>query len=97
MLTCSFVVVTIIEVIDIIVIIVSDIFVATVVPDDDHVPVSQKSYEEPRGDPSGTRTPPTPAVSPSHDPPPPAPPLLQRAMADPSEELKFPMFFYDAS
>ncbi len=60
-------VVSIIEVIAIIVIIVSDIFVATVVPNDDHVPGSQKSYEEPRDDPSGTRTPPTPAVSPSHD------------------------------
>jgi len=39
---------SIIEVIAIIVIIVSDIFVATVVPDDDHVPWSQESYEEPR-------------------------------------------------
>jgi hypothetical protein len=28
---------------------------------------SQESYEEPRDDPSGTSTPPTPAVSPSHD------------------------------
>ncbi len=37
------------------------------VPDDDHVPGSQESYEEPRDDTSGTRTPPTPAVSPSHD------------------------------
>ena len=50
-----------------IVIIVSDIFVGTVVPNDDHVPESQESYEEPRDDPSGTGTPPTPAVSPSHD------------------------------
>ncbi len=49
------------------------------VPDDDHVPGSQESYEEPRDDPSGTRTPPTPDVSPSHYPPPPAPPLRQRA------------------
>ncbi len=74
-------VVTIIEVIATIGIIVYDILVATVVPDDDHVPRSQESYEEPRDDPSGTRAPPTPAVSPSHDPPPPAPPLRQRAMA----------------
>jgi len=74
-------IISIIEVIAIIVIIVSDIFVATVVPDDDHVPGSQESYEEPRDDPSGTSTPPTPAVSPSRDPPPPAPPLRQRAMA----------------
>ncbi len=59
-------IISIIEVIAIIVII-SDIFVATVVIDDDHVPGSQESYEEPRDDPSGTRTPPTPAVSPSHD------------------------------
>ncbi len=51
------------------------------VPDDDHVPGSQESYEEPRNDSSGTRTPPMPALSPSHDPPPPAPPLRQRAMA----------------
>jgi hypothetical protein len=58
-----------------------DILVATVVPDNDHVPRSQESYKEPRDDPSGTRTPPTPALSPSHDPPPPAPPLRQRAMA----------------
>ncbi len=56
--------VLIISVIAIIVIIVSDIFVATVVPGDDHVPGSLESYEEPRDDPSGTRTPPTPAVSP---------------------------------
>jgi hypothetical protein len=74
-------VISIIEIIGIIVIIVYDIFVATVVPDDDHVPGSQESYEEPRDDPSGTRTPPTPAVSPSHVPPPPAPPLRKRAMA----------------
>ncbi len=60
-------IISIIEVIAIIVIIVSDIFVATVVPDDDHVPGSQESYVEPRDDPSGTRTPPTPAVPPSHD------------------------------
>jgi hypothetical protein len=60
-------IISIIEVIAIIVIIVSDIFVATVVPNDDHVPEFQESYEEPRDDPSGTRTPPTPAVSPSHD------------------------------
>ncbi len=60
-------IISIIEVIAIIVIIVSEIFVATVVPDDDHVPGSQESYGEPRDDPSGTRTPPTPAVSPSHD------------------------------
>ena len=60
-------IISIIEVIAIIVIIVSDIFVGTVVPNDDHVPESQESYEEPRDDPSGTRTPPTPAVSPSHD------------------------------
>ena len=46
----------------------------TVVPDDDLV-------EEPCDEPSGTRTPPTPEVSPSHAPPPPAPPLRQRAMA----------------
>ena len=46
----------------------------TVVPDDDLV-------EEPCDEPLGTRTPPTPEVSPSHAPPPPAPPLRQRAMA----------------
>jgi hypothetical protein len=80
-------VVSIIEVIAIIVIIVYDILGTTVVSNDNHVPGSQESYEEPRDDPSGTSTPPTPAVSPSHDPPPPAPPLLQCAMADPSEEL----------
>jgi hypothetical protein len=74
-------VVSIIEAIAIIVIIVCDILVTTVVLDDDHVPGSQESYEEPRDDPSGTSTPPTPAVSPSHDPPPLASPLRQRAMA----------------
>ena len=63
-----------------IVIIVYDILGTTLVSNDNHVPWSQD-------DPSGTCTPPTPAVSPSHDPPPPAPPLLHRAMADPSEEL----------
>jgi hypothetical protein len=46
----------------------------TVVPDDDLV-------EEPCDEPSGTHIPPTPEVSPSHAPPPPAPPLRQRAMA----------------
>ena len=60
-------IILIIKVISIIVTSVSDIFVATVVPGDDHVPGSQESYEEPRDDASGTRTPPTPAVSPSHD------------------------------
>ena len=74
-------VVSIIEVVAIIVIIVYDILGTTVVPDDDHVPGCQELYEEPRDDPSGTRTPSTPDVSPSHDPPPPAPPLRQRAMA----------------
>ncbi len=74
-------IISIIEVIAIIGIIVYDTLVETVVPDDDHVPGSQESYEEPRDDPSGTCTPPTPAVSPSHDPPPPAPPLRPRAMA----------------
>ncbi len=49
--------------------------------DDDHVPGSQESYEEPRDDSSGTSTPPTPGVSPLHDPPPLASPLRQRAMA----------------
>jgi hypothetical protein len=63
------IVVSIIEIIAIIVIIVCDIFVTTVVPDDDHVPGCQELYEEPRDDPSGTRTPSTPDVSPSHDPP----------------------------
>ena len=60
-------VVSIIEVIAIIVIIVYDILGTTVVSNDDHVPGSQESYKEPRDDPSGTSTPPTPAVSPSHD------------------------------
>jgi hypothetical protein len=46
----------------------------TVVPDDDLV-------EKPCDEPSGTRTPPTPKVSPSLAPPPHAPPLRQRAMA----------------
>jgi hypothetical protein len=67
-----------IEVIAIIVIIVNDIFVTTVVTNDDNVLVSQEPYEEPRNDPSGTST---PDVSRSHDPPPSVPPLLQRAMA----------------
>jgi hypothetical protein len=62
-----------IEVIAIIVIFVYDILGTTVVSNDDHVPGSQESYEEPRDDPSGTCKPPTPAVSPSHDSPPPAP------------------------
>ncbi len=43
-----------IEVVAIIVIIVNDIFVTTVVTDDDNVPVSQEPYKEPRDDPSGT-------------------------------------------
>ncbi len=46
----------------------------TVVPDDDLV-------EETCDEPSGTHITPTPEVSPSHAPPPPAPPLRQRAMA----------------
>ena len=50
----------------------------TVVPDDDIV---EEPFDEPLDEPSGTRTPPTPDVSPSHAPPPPAPPLRQRAMA----------------
>ena len=50
----------------------------TVVPDDYLV---EESFEEPCDEPSGTRTPPTPEVSPSHAPPLPAPPLRQRAMA----------------
>ena len=41
-------VVSIFEVITFIVIIVYDILVTTVVPNDDHVPWSQESYEEPR-------------------------------------------------
>jgi hypothetical protein len=69
---------SIIEVIAIIVVIISDIFVTTVVTDDDNVPVSQEPYEVPRDDLSGTST---PAVSRSHAPPPPVPPLLQRATA----------------
>ena len=69
-------VVSITEVIAIFVIIVNDIFVTTVVTDDDNVPVSQEPYEEPRNDPSGTST---PDVSRSHDPPPPVPHLRQRA------------------
>ena len=50
----------------------------TVVPDDDLV---EEPFKEPCDEPSGTRTPPTPEVSPSRAPPPPAPPLCQRAMA----------------
>jgi hypothetical protein len=50
----------------------------TVVPDDDLV---EEPFEEPCDEPSGTCTPPTPEVSPSHAPPPPAPPLRQRAIA----------------
>ncbi len=50
----------------------------TVVQDDDLV---EEPFEEPCDEPSGTRTPPTPDVSPSHAPPPPAFPLYQRAMA----------------
>jgi hypothetical protein len=45
-------VVSIIEVIAFIVIIVYDILVITVVPDDYHVPVSQESYKEPRDEPA---------------------------------------------
>ncbi len=71
-------VVSITEVIVIFVIIVNDIFVTTAVTNEDNVPVSQEPYEEPRNDPSGTST---PDVSRSHDPPPPVPPLQQRAMA----------------
>ncbi len=71
-------VVSIIEVIAIIVIIVPDIFDATVVTDDDNVPVSPEPYEESKDDPSGAST---PDVSRTHDPPPPVPPLQQRAMA----------------
>ena len=65
-------VVSLIEVIAVIVIIVNDILVTTVVPDADHVLGSQEYYEEPRDDPSGTSTPPIPAVSPPYDPPPPS-------------------------
>jgi hypothetical protein len=50
-------VVSIIEVIAIIVSIVNDIFVTTVVTDDDNVAVSQAPYEDSRDDPSGTSTP----------------------------------------
>ena len=50
----------------------------TVVPDDDLV---EEPFKEPCDEPSGTRTPPTPEVSPSRAPPPPAPPLCQHAMA----------------
>ena len=50
----------------------------TVFPDDDLV---EEPFEEPCDKPSGTRTPPIPEVSASHAPPPPAPPLRQRAMA----------------
>ena len=52
----------------------------TVVQDDDLV---EEPFEEPSDESSGTRTPPTPVVSPSPAPapPPPAPPLRQRAMA----------------
>ena len=50
----------------------------TVVPDD---AVDEEPFEEHCDEPSGTRTPPTPDVSPSHVPPPPVPPLRQRAMA----------------
>ncbi len=71
-------VVSINGVIAIFVIIVNDIFVTTVVTDDENVLVSQEPYEEPRNNPSGTST---PDVSRSHDPPPPVPLLLQRAMA----------------
>jgi hypothetical protein len=46
-----------------------------VVPDDDLI---EESIEEPCDEPSGTRTTPTLDVSPSHAPPPPAPPLQQR-------------------
>ena len=50
----------------------------TVVPDDDLV---EEPFKEPCDEPSGTRTPPTPDVSSSRAPPPPAPPLRQCAMA----------------
>ena len=52
----------------------------TVVPYYDLV---EEPFKEPCDEPSGTRTLPTPEleVSPSRAPPPPAPPLRQRAMA----------------
>ena len=58
--------------------IIHDYISFTVVPDDDLV---EEPFEEPCNEPSGTRTPPTPDVSPSLAPPPPAPPLRHRAMA----------------
>ncbi len=50
----------------------------TVVPDDDSI---EDPFEDPCDEPSGSRTPPTPDLSPSHAPPPPAPPVRQRAVA----------------
>ncbi len=46
----------------------------TVIPDDNLV---KEPFEDPCYELSGTRTPPTPDVAPSHAPPPPAPSLLQ--------------------
>ena len=54
------------------------LIIVTVVPYYDLV---EEPFKEPCDEPSGTRTPPTPDVSSSRAPPPPAPPLRQRAMA----------------
>ncbi len=61
----------------VIIAIIHDCISFTVVPDDDLV---EEPFGEPCDEPSGTRTPPTSDVSPSHAPPPPAPPLPQRAI-----------------
>ncbi len=58
--------------------VIRDCISFTVVPDDDLV---EEPFGEPCDEPSRTRIPPTPDVSPSHAPHPPAPPLWQRAMA----------------
>ena len=70
----------VIEIIGIIAIIaiMYDCISFTVVPDDDPV---EEPFDEPCNEHSGTRTPPTPDISPTHAPLPPAPPLRQRAVA----------------
>ena len=73
----KFIVIAIIGIIAIIAV-MFDYISFTVVPDDDLV---KEPVEEHCDEPSGTHTPPTPDVSPSHAPPSPAPPLRQRAMA----------------
>ncbi len=54
--------------------VIDDWICLTVVPDDN---LGEEPFEDPCYEPSGTHTPPTPDVSPSHAPPPHAPSLRQ--------------------